>query len=330
MNNFETIIRSHIIFEKESPSGWNQYRCPLCNDHSPRAGIKFDAGGGIYGNCFNCGHKWQIEINDFNLGKNAKMALSAIGVPINQMDTIFGQRILSNKGVATKVTEVTSAIVIPPSVSLPPESRPLTTNTKDERILVDYLAKRRVDYQHINAHYSPHPSMRGRVILPCLRNNTPIFWQARLVIGAGPRYKSCPAIKDGVIWGWDNLMRTRGKLWITEGIFDAWYVGGIAIMGSNISESIAALINSRNVQPILIVDRDSAGSVAAKKAISLGWSLSWVDEAFNDVGTSVEQAGQAWTAYTLHKNITKTPVGESTTLSEIKLALQMASARLNK
>jgi DNA primase len=61
---------------------------------------------------------------------------------------------------------------------------------------------------------------------------------------------------------------------VTEGIFDALSIDGVALMHNDISNDHALLLSTLNKQLILVPDRDSAGLSLCDKALELGYSVS--------------------------------------------------------
>ena len=106
-----------------------------------------------------------------------------------------------------------------------------------------------------------------------------------------------------------------------EGPLDAIHIDGVALLGSEIKDQQALLINSLNKQVILIPDRDRAGSKLIEQAIELGWAVSLPEwqEGVNDIGDCVRQNGRLYTLYSI--------VSEAETN---KLKIQLKQKRWNK
>ena len=87
---------------------------------------------------------------------------------------------------------------------------------------------------------------------------------------------------------------------VVEGPFDAIAVEGVALLGSEIKDQQAMLINRLNKDVIVVPDRDEAGSKLVQESIDLGWGVSmpdW-DGDINDIGEAVNKHGRL---YALHK-----------------------------
>ena len=81
---------------------------------------------------------------------------------------------------------------------------------------------------------------------------------------------------------------------VTEGIFDALSIDGIAIMHDDISNEQAQLISSLNKQIIVVPDRDKAGLKICDRALELGYSVSlpnWESDV-KDVNDAVVRYGK--------------------------------------
>jgi DNA primase len=81
---------------------------------------------------------------------------------------------------------------------------------------------------------------------------------------------------------------------VTEGIFDALSIDGVALMHNDISSDQALLLSTLNKQLILVPDRDKTGLALCDKALELGYSVSlpnW-DSDVKDVNDAVVKYGK--------------------------------------
>jgi DNA primase len=102
---------------------------------------------------------------------------------------------------------------------------------------------------------------------------------------------------------------------VVEGPVDAIHVEGVALLGSEIKDQQALLINSLNRPVIVVPDRDSAGSKLVEQALDLGWGVSMPNwpNGINDVGDAVQKYGRL---YALHSIV------GATETSSIKIKLR--------
>ena len=81
---------------------------------------------------------------------------------------------------------------------------------------------------------------------------------------------------------------------VTEGIFDALSIGGVAVMHNTISDAQVRLIRSLDKQITVVPDQDQAGVELVDRALELGWAVSIPDwpEGCKDVNDAVIKLGR--------------------------------------
>jgi DNA primase len=87
---------------------------------------------------------------------------------------------------------------------------------------------------------------------------------------------------------------------VTEGIFDALSIGGVAVMHNTVSDAQARLIRNLGREIILVPDQDTAGIELIDRALELGWSVSipnW--DTCKDVNDAVVKYGRLATLLTI-------------------------------
>jgi DNA primase len=88
---------------------------------------------------------------------------------------------------------------------------------------------------------------------------------------------------------------------VTEGIFDALSIGGLALMHNTISDGQAKLIRSLGREVIVVPDQDMPGTELIDRAVELGYSVSipaWPDHV-KDVNDAVIEYGRLGTLLTI-------------------------------
>ena len=81
---------------------------------------------------------------------------------------------------------------------------------------------------------------------------------------------------------------------VVEGPFDAMAIDGVAVLGNEISEVQADVIDSLGREVIVVPDNDRAGHSLVSQAIEYGWSVSfpiWHEDC-KDVGEAVIKYGK--------------------------------------
>jgi DNA primase len=66
---------------------------------------------------------------------------------------------------------------------------------------------------------------------------------------------------------WTNVI-------VTEGIFDALSIGGVAVMHNTVSDAQARLIRNLGRDITVVPDQDLAGMELVDRAVELGWAVS--------------------------------------------------------
>ena len=82
--------------------------------------------------------------------------------------------------------------------------------------------------------------------------------------------------RAGYVFNVDAFAGTEREIVIvTEGIFDAILVDGVAVQGNAVSPEQAQLIDKLGKRVILCPDRDNAGKDLIEQAITLDWEISF-------------------------------------------------------
>ena len=110
--------------------------------------------------------------------------------------------------------------------------------------------------------------------------------------------------QPGYVFGTDLQHAAWTQVIVTEGIFDALSIGGLAVMHSTISDEQARLIRSLGKEITVVPDQDLPGMELADRAVELGWAVSmppWPNDA-KDVNDSVVRYGRLATLLTIFEN----------------------------
>ena len=81
---------------------------------------------------------------------------------------------------------------------------------------------------------------------------------------------------------------------VTEGIFDALSIGGVAVMHNTVSDAQARLIRNLGRDITVVPDQDQAGMELVDRAVDLGWAVSIPEwpEGCKDVNDAVIVMGR--------------------------------------
>jgi len=145
----------------------------------------------------------------------------------------------------------------------------------------------------------------GRLVIPVYKDNKLIYYQGRDLTGLAQRKYLSPVIdREKVIYGYENLHTNIDEpLYVTEGWFDAFLLGGVAVFGNKLYEPQIKWLNQSRRQKVIIPDRFGDGDKLAKQAIDLGWAVSTPDApGCKDISDVVKKYGMLYTLKTIHDN----------------------------
>ena len=286
---------------KQSGSGWISFNAPCCvhNGNTPdrrgRGGIKLSDQGWSY-HCFNCGYKTSFILGR-NIGFKARRLLEWIGVPENDINQINleSMRHRSMEGMIEDRQRVwnNTAPIEFTETDLPEFTDFVTTTTPDHWA---YLRSRHVpeDYPVMVA-----ATTRAGVVVPFTYNNQVVGSTIRFLDDRNPRYIN--DMQKGYVFGIDLQQAGWQNVIVTEGIFDALCISGLAVMHNEISDDQARLIRSLGRNVIVVPDQDTAGVALIDRAVELGWSVSIPDwpEGVKDINDAVKLWGKLTTLLTI-------------------------------
>jgi Toprim-like len=300
---------------KTTPSGWTSFNAPCCqhNGHSvdtrQRGGLISNGDGGISYHCFNCGFKtsWQPGRN---VSKGMRRLMRWINVPDDLINKISLQVMQENEGI-----EVQRRLVEIPSfneVPLPDDAVRIDSVehvTKHLVQVVEYMKARDLYLEDYPFYWSPSLGYRDRLIVPFYYEGKVVGWTARTVQpDKQPKYLS--EQQPGYVFNLDEQRPQKIFVIVCEGPVDAIHVDGVALMGSEIKDQQALLINRLNREVIVVPDRDEAGSKLIERAIDLGWSVSlpkWAD-GIKDISDAVKQYGKLYTLHSIVGAVESSPL----------------------
>lgn len=316
----EEVIRQRVsISPRPNGRGFFSILCKVCNDHGrkgKRAGFKFEHDHSVGYNCFNCGHT-----AIFIPGLHARMpramieVLESLEIPSSDWEqAVFDGWANGDPHEQRDSTFIPLASIEPKELKFPPFFYKLTDDPNDDwaQCAIDYLEDRKIDWTrypfYIVKRDKTHPYNErwyGRLIIPVYKGEKLIFWQGRdLTDMHTVKYLSPPDPKDTVLFGFDQINdQTDDPLYITEGIFDAWHLRGVATLGPKIMVPQARWLSSCRRPKVVIPDRYGDGHLLALDALELGWSVSFPDiGSCKDVNDAVKKYGELYTRTTIKEN----------------------------
>ena len=293
---------------KPSPQGWLSFNAVCCThngnsaDRRGRGGIKATESGWSY-HCFNCSYTASFVLGR-TVSFKAKRLLSWMGVPDNEIE-MLNLESLRHRNVhgiledRQRVFNTLSAIEFEEADDFPPFSEVVTPEFP---YYWNYIRRRGVpeDFPIMTSiktdgvHWT-----RPYVLIPFTYNNKVIGWTARFLDDRTPKYINHS--QPGYVFGTDLQHANWQYTIVTEGIFDALSIGGLALMHNTISDAQARLIRTLGKEVIVVPDQDLPGMELVDRAVELGYSVSmpeWPDH-IKDVNDAVIEYGRLGTLLTI-------------------------------
>lgn len=304
----EDLIRRYGPPLKRNRRGWEECKCPKCQDYRPRGAFKFDPDVVTY-NCYNCSTATKYENGSPDMSKGFREIMRACTVPDDVVQDYLSSLFFAPKKLGAKDAGEKKFSHATPTVELPPGSVRLDPTSGDIWHVVagEYLRSRAIDPACHDFYLSDHKDHVGYIIIPFYRNGRIIYWQKRNLNDASKmRWLNSTVAKDSVIFGYD-LLYGHGPLFVCEGIFDALSLPGhvAANLGSALSEAKLDLYARSSRDLIFVIDRNDKlgnGYKLGKKVISLGYKITYLDGHKTDINRSVINYGRIFTVRKLIEN----------------------------
>jgi DNA primase len=116
--------------------------------------------------------------------------------------------------------------------------------------------------------------------------------------------------QPGFVYGLDEQRPQKIFTLVCEGPIDAIQIEGCALLGSEINDAQALLLNRLGKDIYVVPDRDKAGSKLIEQAIDRGWGVSmpdW-DAEINDISDAVAKYGRLYTLYSIASAAESSPL----------------------
>ena len=293
--------------QKQTPSGWISFNAVCCQhngsslDKRGRGGLKASEQGWSY-HCFNCSYTASFILGR-QLTFKARRLLSWIGVTDSEIDHVNLES-LKHKNIhgilddRQKVANSLTAINfeerdLPPYAELlTDEHTQYTKYVRSRMVPQDFpvMIQERTDGIHW---------VRPHVVIPFTYDNKIVGWTCRFLDNKQPKFISDS--QPGYVFGTDLLNNSWTNVIVTEGIFDALSISGLAVMHNTISDAQARLIRSLGREITVVPDQDRSGMELVDRAVELGWAVSipdWPDDV-KDVNDAVIKYGRLATLLTI-------------------------------
>ena len=278
-----------------------------------RGGIKFDGQTNWSMHCFNCGYKCNFVLGR-SISYKTKQLLLWCGIDDTQIGK-WSLESLQQKDLLDIVIQKKQKIKIKFKDHELPEGEMLDGNNPLHKVYIDYVQARGINYNEYPFLITPTAKGRyaNRIIIPYTYKNKIVGHTSRFLDNKIPKYIN--EQQPGYVFNIDIQKPEWQVCILTEGIFDALSIDGVAIMHDDISNEQAQLLATLNKQIIVVPDRDKTGLKICDRALELGYSVSlpnW-EPGIKDVNDAVVKYGKLATLLSILQNAT---------MSKIKIEIQ--------
>lgn len=299
---------------RNSTGGWISFNAVCCthNGETPdlrgRGGIHSNPDGSVSYHCFNCGFKASYQPGRHLTYKFRKL-LSWMGADEKEVKhlVIEALRVKDLVGEVEVVEEEKEEIDFKPR-PLPKNAMSFSSmiDSGDPRLLsaAEYVASRSVDLSKYEFYLTEEKAynLHKRLVIPFYWKHKLIGYTARtLDPSVKPKFHS--SYESNFVFNTDMQHRDSKFVIVCEGPFDAMAVDGVAVLGANISETQADVIDSLGKEVIVVPDFDTvewkgkqrwAGKTLVDDAIEYGWNVSFPiwSETCKDINEAVIKYGK--------------------------------------
>ena len=305
--------------KKSTSSGWQSFNAICCHhrghkaDRRMRGGIKFDGQTNWVMHCFNCSFSCSFTMGK-SISPKTRQFLEWSGIDIEQIQRWSLESLQHKDLLDFTVTRKKKDPIKFKSKELP-DGELLDIDNPDHFKYIEYIEKRNIRYDSYPFLVTPNERGRNgnRIIVPYTYRNKIVGHTSRYLDNRTPKY-----INDqqaGYVFNMDIQKSEWQVCVVTEGIFDALSIDGVAMMHDDISSEQAQLLATLNKQIIVVPDRDKTGLKICDRALELGYSVSlpnWEPD-IKDTNDAVVRYGKLPTLLSILQNAT---------MSKIKIEIQ--------
>tara|TARA_R110001592_G_scaffold1805_4_gene10758 strand:+ start:8110 stop:9087 length:978 start_codon:yes stop_codon:yes gene_type:complete len=258
----------------KTPSGWHTMNCPMCSDKRRRGGL-ISTGAKISFNCFNCGFTTGWEPNP-TLGKKFKDLATRLGATEEDVHKVTIELLKYTEDLEVESTsDYVYTIAKFNTIELPKKVSTIEDLKADHPVRL-YAEQRGLLGLYPLLYFNEN-LYKQRLVVPFTYNGELVGWTARHI---APPDKTTPKylhnMQPGYVFNVDKFADTEREIVIvTEGVFDAIMIDGIAIQGNSVGPEQAHLIEKLGKRIIVCPDRDKAGIDLMMQAAELGWEVSF-------------------------------------------------------
>jgi len=297
---------------KTGQNGWTSFNAPCCvhngetSDTRGRGGVKTNAGQ-ISFHCFNCGYTASF-IPGRHLTFKFRKLLAWLGA-----DDLTIRRLVIN---AVRLRELVAPEELErvPEEEIKYEARALPEQARNVIELasfysigdynnvpaellaaIEYVNRRGIDLNKYNFYWTPEEAynLHRRIVIPYYYQSEIVGYTARAIAdGVKPKYWS--NYPTDFVFNLDQQQPDWKFVIVCEGPFDAISIDGVAVNGSEISETQVEQIDRLQREVIVVADADRAGQKLVDRAMEAGWTVSFPvwQETCKDINEAVITYGK--------------------------------------
>jgi DNA primase len=303
----------NLIPGKKRPtaSGWHSFNAVCCHHrgHRPdsrhRGGIRFDGNNWVM-HCFNCGFKCSFTLGQ-SIGQKTRTFLGWLGIDSDQIQR-WNLESLQNKDLLQLTVRKKENIKFVEKKL--PATNVLEVNNIKHKKFVDYLTSRKIDIDKYTFYVNPDSKDRigNGIVVPYYYKQKIVGSTIRFLDNKKPKYLNDQ--QQGYVFNLDKQKQDWQVCIVTEGIFDAISIDGVAIMHDDISSDQAVLLSQLNRTIIVVPDFDITGLKITDRALELGFKVSlpnW-EPGIKDVNDAVIKYGKLATILSIIENATSSKI----------------------
>ena len=308
----QTVLQLIPARRKTGQNGWTSFNAVCCThngesaDTRGRGGVKTNNGQISY-HCFNCGFTTSF-IPGRHLSFKFRKLLAWLGANDLTVRRLVIDAVRLKDLVAPEELEKEPVEEITYEArSLPEQARNVVelanfysigdyNNVPAELLAaIEYVHRRDINLTKYKFYWTPEEAynLHRRIIIPFYYKQEIVGYTSRAIVdGIKPKYwSSHPA---DFVFNLDNQKSDSKFVIVCEGPFDAMSVDGVALNGSELSDTQVDQIDRLQREVIVVPDADRAGRKLIDRAVEAGWTVSFPvwQETCKDINEAVIKYGK--------------------------------------
>lgn len=325
-----------ITGKKTSSNGWISFNAVCCHhrgerpDSKRRGGLHPNPDGSINYHCFNCSYKASYQPGR-HLNYSFRKLLYWLGASDNDVKRLNIEALRLKQLLGEN--ETSAPTPEHKEIEFTPKGLPVGSKSLDElasnelgkkqssQLLtaIEYLGVERginigsQDSSTYRFYLSTDRTlnMDRRVIVPCYWHSKLVGYTARALPAYGDiRPKYINQYDSNYVFNVDRQHRDNKFVIVSEGPFEAMSIDGVALMGKEITEQKADIIESLGKEIIVVPQAEKSSATLVDNAIEFGWNVSfpvWL-ETCKDMDEAVKKYGKLFVLKTILDAVEHTKV----------------------